>query len=295
MSKVDELKVKYPAVTIASFSKFVAADTTPTKKYLDYMLRAWEDRKTSPYHRTSTQIIDYVAKFNELLPYIQNKDIYSPEYRNLDALQRTVDTALITREEKTFIREEHSNVLMETDKLLFIMPTTHRGSLKYGSGTRWCTASKNDPGTFSRYFRNGLLVYLIDKTETKTVSYRKVAFYHEYSNRSFNDSIQFYNSPDTFCNEGQLINAGWDEEELFEITMKFRYFFMKNKRMKKHKDYVDTFVNTLSQLDFTKFEEHIANLDETANISYISKAKEKVESFLESINKTKYGTRKTKD
>ncbi len=37
MSKVDDLKKKYPQVSTASFTKFVDADTTPTKKYLEFM------------------------------------------------------------------------------------------------------------------------------------------------------------------------------------------------------------------------------------------------------------------
>jgi hypothetical protein len=45
MSKVDDLKKKYSQVSPASFTKFVEADTTPTKKYLDFMLKTWEDRK----------------------------------------------------------------------------------------------------------------------------------------------------------------------------------------------------------------------------------------------------------
>jgi len=43
MSKVDELRQKYSQVTPASFKKFTEADKTPTKKYLDFMLKAWDD------------------------------------------------------------------------------------------------------------------------------------------------------------------------------------------------------------------------------------------------------------
>ena len=36
MSKVTELRAKYPKVNIRSFENFVKADETPTKKYLEY-------------------------------------------------------------------------------------------------------------------------------------------------------------------------------------------------------------------------------------------------------------------
>ena len=295
MSKVEELKLKYPAVSTPSFNKFLEADHTPTKKYLSYMLQTWEDRKVSAYLRTSKTIIEVVKKFDTLLPYIENKDIYSKDYQNFSYLLSVVTKAEEIKEEKTFIREEHANVLMETDDFLFIQPTTHKGSMKYGASTRWCTTSKNDPGTYQRYFRNGLLVYLIDKTETKTANYKKVAFYHEYSNKGLNDSIALFNVNDSQINEGHLISGGWTEETLFELFMKFRYYFGKTKEVKKTKDFVDSFVNTLSQLDFKKFEEHLTKLDETTNVSYIKNTQEKVEAFLKLLNNSKYGNRKTKN
>lgn len=296
MSKVDELRQKYPSVTKASFDKFVNADTTPTKKYLEFMLKTWEDRKTSSTYRTGSIIIDAVNKYHALLPYIENKDIYSREYNgNLQFLLNTIEKAEAAKEEKTFVREDHAVVLFENDEVLFIQPTTHRGSMKYGANTRWCTTSKNDPGTFNRYTKNGLLVYLIDKTESKSANYKKVAFYHQYTDRVLNDVIELYNVNDNHVNETNVISGGWSEDVLFEMFMTFRYYFAKTKEIKKNKDYVDSFVNTITGLDFTKFEEHLSKLEQGTNVSYIRKTKEKVESFLESLNKSKYGIRQTEN
>ena len=44
MSKVDELRVKYPRVSEATFTKLVGGDRTPTKKYLEYMLKMWTSK-----------------------------------------------------------------------------------------------------------------------------------------------------------------------------------------------------------------------------------------------------------
>lgn len=297
MSKVDELKQKYPQVSTATFTKFLNADTTPTLKYLDFMLKTWEDRKTSAMYRTTGTIIDSVNKFHELLPYIVNKDIYSKDYYgNYQNLVTTIGKAADAKEEKTFVREEHANVLMETDTFLFIQPTTHKGSMKYGANTKWCTTSKRDPAVFSRYSKNGLLVYLIDKTETMNPNFRKVAFYHDYGNGGLNESITLYNVNDTTTTPAQMMSGGWKEEVLFEVFMSYRYFFGKTKESKKTRDYIDSFVSMLDKLDFAKFEEQILKLDEETNVSYISKAKDKVQDFLESLNKTKYGcVRKTEN
>ena len=121
MSKVDDLKKKYSQVSTASFSKFVEADTTPTKKYLDFMLKTWEDRKISGPYRTTGGIIKDVMKFDDLLPYIENKDIYSKEYYgNYQKLLDIIERAEDTREEKYFVKEDHINVLIEAEEFILL-------------------------------------------------------------------------------------------------------------------------------------------------------------------------------
>ena len=294
MSKVDDLRNKYKSVSNSSFSKFAEADSTPTKKYLDFMLKTWEDRKTDGRYRTTSSIISTVNKFHDLTPYIENKDIYSKEYYgNFSKLIDTVELAQVTKEEKNFNKEEHINVLLETDEFLLLQPKTHKGSMKYGSNTKWCTTTKNNESIFNRYTRDGFLGYLIGKTGTKTGDYKKIALYLEYSCGGINDNVKLYDVKDKYATEDDLIQSGWDIEKLFEIFTIFRYHFIKAKENKKSKDFVNTFVSTLNKLDFNKFDVHMNKLDDECDLSYIKGAQSKVESFLESLNKSKYGVRKT--
>ena len=293
MSKVDDLRNKYKSVSNSSFSKFEEADFTPTKKYLDFMLKTWEDRKTEAPYRTTGIIIDAVNKFHNLIPYIENKDIYSKEYYgNFGKLVDVIEVAEVVREEKNFNKEEHINVLLETDEFLLLQPKTHKGSIKYGANTKWCTTAKNNESIFKNYTRDGFLGYLIDKTETKTGEYKKVALYLEYNSGGINDNVKLYDVKDKYATEDNLIQSGWDIEKLFEIITIFRYHFIKNKESKRSKDFVNTFVNTLNKLDFNKFEVHMNKIDNECDLSYIKGAQSKVESFLESLNKSKYGIRK---
>ncbi len=293
MSKVDDLRNKYRSVSNSSFSKFVEADSTPTKKYLDFMLKTWEDRKTGGPYRTTGSIIDIVNKFHDLTPYIENKDIYSKEYYgNFGKLIEVIEVAEVVREEKNFNKGEHINVLLETSEFLLLQPKTHKGSIKYGANTKWCTTTKNNESIFNRYTRDGFLGYLIDKTETKTGEYKKVALYLEYNSGGINDNVKLYDVKDKYATEDDLIQSGWDIEKLFEIITMFRYHFIKSKENKKSKDFVNVFVNTLNKLDFNKFEFHMNKLDDECDLSYIKGAQSKVESFLESLNKSKYGVRK---
>jgi hypothetical protein len=293
MSKVDDLRNKYKAVSNSSFSKFEEADLTPTKKYLDFMLKTWEDRKTGGPYRTTGSIIVAVNKFHNLIPWVENKDIYSKEYYgNFGKLIDVIEVAEVLREEKNFNKEEHINVLLETDEFLLIQPKTHKGSIKYGANTKWCTTTKNNESIFKNYTRDGFLGYLIDKTDTKTGDYKKVALYLEYNSGGINESVKIYDVKDKYGHENFLVDGGWDIEKLFEIFTIFKYHFIKTKENKRSKDFVNTFVNTLNKLDFNKFEVHMNKLDAECDLSYIKDAQSKVESFLESLNKSKYGVRK---
>jgi hypothetical protein len=257
------------------------------------MLKTWEDRKTEAPYRTTGSIIDAVHKFHNLIPYIENKDIYSKEYYgNFGKLIDVIEVAEVVREEKNFNKDEHINVLLETDEFLLLQPKTHKGSIKYGSNTKWCTTTKNNESIFKNYTRDGFLGYLIDKTETKTGDYKKVALYMEYNSGGINESVKIYDVKDKYGHETFLVEAGWDIEKLFEIFTMFRYHFIKAKENKRSKDFVNTFVNTLNKLDFNKFEIHMNKLDDECDLSYIKGAQTKVESFLESLNKSKYGVRK---
>ena len=295
MSKVEELRLKYPKVTKPTFNKFVEADVTPTKKYLEFMLKTWTNRGTVMVYTTTKIIIDIVKKFDSLLPYIDNKDIYHKDYADLALLYYVIDTAEAAKDEKTFVREEHANVLIENDRYLLLQPTTHRGSLKYGAGSKWCTASKRDPEVFTRYTKNGYLAYLIDKTKKVSGTGGKMALYLDYSECSINGKIDFFNTIDSNVTVSSVRAYDWDESDLFDIVTTFRYYHIKMKTIKKDRDFVDGFVISLTKLNFEEFEKSLNNLEDKGANVYTLKIKEKVEEFLTKLNKTQYAIRETKN
>ena len=291
MSKVEELRAKYSKVTKPTFNKFVDADVTPTKKYLEFMLKTWDNKDKMMIYVTTNVITDIVKKFDSLLPYIENKDIYHKDYADLSLLSCVIDNAEASKEEKTFVREEHANVLVENDRYLLVQPVTHRGSLKYGAGSKWCTASKKNPEVFSRYTKNGYLVYLIDKTKKVLGTGSKMALYMEYNECPINGKISFYNAIDSCVTISSTKSYEWDESDLFDIATTYRYYHIKMKNIKKDKDVVDGFVSTLSRLNFEQFEKSLSNLDDVDANTYTSKIKDKVEEFLTKLNKTHYAIR----
>ena len=291
MSKVEELRIKYPKITKVTFNKFVGADYTPTKKYLEFMIKTWVNKPSLTFNLTTPLIVNVVKKFDTLLPYIENKDIYHKDYADFYFLTKVINDAETIKDEKTFVREDHVNVLAENDRYILLQPVTHRGSLKYGAGTKWCTASKNSPEVFERYIKKGYLAYLIDKTNTVEKLGSKIALYLEYTKCPINGTIDIFNTIDSNITSHTVKTYSWSESDLFDITTIFRYYYLKMKNIKKDKDVVDGFVNTLTRLNFEQFEKSLSNLDDVNANTYTSKIKDKVEEFLTKLNKTNYAIR----
>jgi hypothetical protein len=261
MSKVDEIRTRFPKVTNATFTKMVEFDFTGTHKYLEYMLKSWVSRNEYGMNHSVTQLFNEVKRFDGLLPYHVTKDIYSQEFNSYPKLVEMNDKAQIVKDDKTFVREEHANVLYEDDELIMVSPKTHRGSLKYGAGTTWCTASKSKPNTFQSYSKNGCLVYLIDKTESKTKNFQKIAFYNN-SGHSLSGEISVYSQNDNETNELRLFEKGWKPEKLAELMLRFRAYHVDREAIKRAKSKVESLIDAMKNI----------NLDELhSNLKYLEK------------------------
>jgi hypothetical protein len=113
----------------------------------------------------------------------------------------------------------------------------------------------------------------------------------QYTNCSINATIDFFNVTDLTITPHTVKNYIWSESDLFDITTTFRYYHIKMKNIKKDKDIVDRFVDTLTRLNFEQFEKSLSNLDDVSVNNYNSKIKDKVEEFLTKLNKTNYAIR----
>lgn len=286
MSKVDELKNKYPRVSAATFVKLVNGDHTTTKKYLEYMLKTWTFKLEGTQSIQSAEaLVKEVKLFDELLPYNQvSKDIYSVEYRSFTSLKAYNQKHLEIKEEKTFIRDEHARVIYEDENVLFLEPKTHKGSLKYGSNTRWCTASKNNPNTFTTYTGKGCLAYLIDKSGSKGGTYSKIAFYNN-SGHQLTGEIEIYNQNDSRVSETTLVNNGWDENFVVKMLLQYRIQSVEWSRLKKSRDEVSKIVSFFSTLNFDKINSHLEVIKNVDKMEY-SEAKTLIDRFVTSLEKT---------
>lgn len=109
----------------------------------------------------SAENIETLVEFNEALDkgLIDQNDI--SKYENFEDITNQLSVAR-TKELLKKSRKEIS-VVYEDDEIMMLKPLSFEASLKYGAGTKWCTAMKNDPEYFYRYSKNGILIYLINK------------------------------------------------------------------------------------------------------------------------------------
>jgi len=69
----------------------------------------------------------------------------------------------------------------EDEEWLVVRPFSYESSVKYGYGSKWCTAMEKNPEHFFRYSRNGTLIYCLNKKTGDKVS----AYYEKQEGLSF--------------------------------------------------------------------------------------------------------------
>jgi uncharacterized protein YueI len=245
MAKVDILIKKYEGqISPRTINALNNGDTTKTKKYLEYMCKMWLKVRRAP------QVIKPVMDFDNLLPYIENKDIYHSDYSDVNFLHKTVENAKELKEEKTFIKEEHVNVLIENEDYILLIPKTHRGSLKYGKGTQWCTAQTDYAGHFNSHKRNGYLVYLLRKKERGDI-WDKVAFYIEGNNVTLGE-MDVYTSNDSNKGSRDIYKSSWDITQMMYIVSYVRQYVTYCEYKKTAKDEVKNISEILNKIDIDK-------------------------------------------
>jgi hypothetical protein len=144
----------------------------PHPKYLEFVLNSM---CCGGYGLDPEQVLPLIQNFHRLAEknLIKNKDIYSKEYAtpqgsssvDLSNLYAVVEkaTELEIGKERDKVLSGQKDVVYDGPRWRVIVPKTHKASCAYGSGTKWCTTSR-DSSHFDQYTNDALLFYLIDKS-----------------------------------------------------------------------------------------------------------------------------------
>ncbi len=201
MSRLDELKKQYPELNLTIFDLMLRFDTSKSYKYLPLICKLFAksyNPKNHYHHSEYSQImLDIQTQFitrgistdnlteSQIFVFHQMMDRFNPEtfttlkdfiyymdknqienkdvtsYSSIDDMRGAVTLASI----KEFSKEMANQVIKEyeDETWIAVRPLTFSASTKYGAGTRWCTTYQREKNYFERYWRQGILVYFINK------------------------------------------------------------------------------------------------------------------------------------
>ena len=151
-----------------------SADINPNHKYLEWITGRWEpgERVVGGIEHNLKEILLAVSKFDNQSHRLEIKDLnqYNSLNHLFDALKKVGETARRTVDITGDVEK-----IYEDNRFVVVSPKTHTASCYYGSGTKWCTATKDSKTHFSNYKGDGELYYIIDKTLPTSDPYYKVA------------------------------------------------------------------------------------------------------------------------
>jgi hypothetical protein len=216
MGKIDELKKQNPNFNINIID--IINDVYGKSKYTEmvinliknkYNKREGDGNYYSDIHRelireykvnpnkligkTVFELVNMIKIFSEYVGYNESKTIEKfielneknlitqkdlTTYKTIEELELQIslsDLKIVDKElEKQVLK------LMETDEWLVLKPLSYQASVKYGSGTKWCTASKNESDYYFRYSKRGILIYCINKkTGDKVAGFKNLDLSYE--------------------------------------------------------------------------------------------------------------------
>lgn len=197
MSRLDRLKDQSPSYNFSLIDAIKILDPSGKNTYLDFLLKMATnvDRQYISENQLVERILNCTGREKNLLSnlnihqlkllswiidaYFDPRDLEGlnkfEEYRksgvinsvdistfnDFEQIHSIVNVADLKKLDKSMEKQVYT--IHEDDEWLIIRPLTHKSSMKYGRGTRWCTTQTDHPDYFQRYSHRGILIYVINK------------------------------------------------------------------------------------------------------------------------------------
>lgn len=255
MSRISELEKQYPELNISILDIIKKMDPTSSHKFVPLLCKIFSKRfrpgmsrhdlqqtlessqkdldlkgitheeltlkeKVAMSHMCQLFPDDNFMVFKDFLPLaeknlLSNNDVTT--YKDLEDLREAISLASLKELEKVLENEVHKE--HEDDTWVCVRPLTFSSSKKYGSATKWCTTYEKEKEYFERYWRQGILVYFINKkTGYKFAGYKQL-----YDDRE----LSFWNAKDSRVDFLELEI----DDYLFPIIRKIFKSDMSNKNL----------------------------------------------------------------
>ena len=228
----------------------VSPDKLITKNYFDLINMIKVLNEYVGYNESKT-----IEKFIELNEknLITQKDLTT--YKTIEELELQIslsDLKIVDKElEKQVLK------LMETDEWLVLKPLSYQASVKYGSGTKWCTSSKNESDYYFRYSKRGILIYCINKkTGDKVAGFKNLDLSYE-KETSFWTIIDL-RTDSIDCDLPEDVMNIFKEE--FKNTKKTNWELLSEDERNRQLIQQESFNNKYNSVEYTNEEQPISEL-----------------------------------
>lgn len=146
-----------------TFDRIIGADPTPDKKYsrwlVDQFLKITDNRERflkQLHYRTEDLTTYDLYKKSNVLPD-EYKDIFKFKtfndlYLYLQNNSEQLDKAVIEKK-----ADKNIKVLYKDERLILVQSLSYEASVKYGTGTSWCTSTASSDGHYNTYSSEGEL------------------------------------------------------------------------------------------------------------------------------------------
>ena len=137
----------------------------------------------------------YISVFDRMAQAGQLKGVDINTFDSIDDMYELVkdnlDSDVITKGDKIRkVKETGVERIYEDGEWLVVSPKTHEASCHYGANTKWCTASKERPGYFKEYTKEGPLYILINKrTKRKYQIHFETDFFADETDENINPTL----------------------------------------------------------------------------------------------------------
>lgn len=224
MAKLKEIKESSPVWMTTSFIDIVSyIDKSKTNKYVKMMsnlveknmnkkmfswdkydiehmrevLNLWGIDTTNLsdlecfYYRSILDMVensdrDILIEFMKLYENNSFKGVDVNKIKSIEEITSLVSIVSSNTIDSKYAKQIHID--LENNEWLIMRPLTVESSFKYGSATKWCTTSRNNPDHFFRYTEDSALIYCLNKL----TGYKVACLIRISSNRN----ISFWNSID---------------------------------------------------------------------------------------------------
>jgi len=241
--KEDVIK-KYGEENIEVIERLSDNDPSGNNKYLGWMAKQlFNDDNLENGHGgpvNAEYIIKVVTDFHQQLQRIKNKDINS--YKLVDDLRVVVDDALKKAEEKK--AEKEADKVYEDNDVIILAPLTVRASCKYGAGSKWCIAGKDDEDSYNRHFddysEKSTFYFVIQKNVSKDQDPKGYKWALQVSDN--NNTYTWWNAQD----QSQSSTPRFVTDDMLEDIRKYQ-LYAKSKKLERQK------ISYLSQPTLNKY------------------------------------------